>query len=189
MEWAILQFGRFYILGDFGVGDFGVGRFCHLTLVTYRISVDRGASKCSAGQIIRVFRILTEPTLCVLLLFNSGDSEEKAFVPLYDNFVTQRATLGNATVFSISSYQLDGVQPQVLCKLCFSTAAIAPQQPWLEGCVVTHFTHFLEPIIRERGVSSLSPKPRSSPSGIRSRFRTRPVYGSADTTDEATASG
>ncbi len=27
MEWAILQFGRFYLLGDFGVG-----RFCHLTL-------------------------------------------------------------------------------------------------------------------------------------------------------------
>ncbi len=129
--WAILHFGRFwrgrfYILGDFGEGDFGVGRFCHLTLVTYRISVDRGASKCYAGQMIRVFRILTEPTLCVLLLFNSGDSEEKAFVPLYDNFVTQRALLGNATVFSNSSYQLDGVQPQALRKLCFSTAASTP---------------------------------------------------------------
>ena len=23
--WAILQYGRFYILGDFGVGDSGVG--------------------------------------------------------------------------------------------------------------------------------------------------------------------
>ncbi len=25
LEWAILQFGRFYILGDSGVGDSGVG--------------------------------------------------------------------------------------------------------------------------------------------------------------------
>ena len=31
--WAILQFGRFCSLGDFGVGDFGVGRFCHLTVL------------------------------------------------------------------------------------------------------------------------------------------------------------
>ncbi len=27
IQWAILQFGRFYILGDFGVGDSGVGDF------------------------------------------------------------------------------------------------------------------------------------------------------------------
>ncbi len=117
---------------------------------------------------------------------STPESEWEGKVPLYYIFVTQRAPLGSASRQCYSVFQqqlqLEGVQPQMLCKLCFSTAA-STQTPGWRGVSNSFPSGFgdtvflLRPIIRERRggfllhISSFTPKPRSFPSGIRSRFR------------------
>ena len=68
---------------------------------------------------------------------STSESEREGTVPLYDIFVTQRAPLGSASrqcycVFQ-QQLQLEGVQPQVLRKLCFSTAASTLTPGWRGG--------------------------------------------------------
>ncbi len=55
MEWAILQFGRFYILGNFGVGNFGVGRFCHLAQKISRSKNNRKDKHFNAVALLNSF--------------------------------------------------------------------------------------------------------------------------------------
>ncbi len=139
------------------------------------------------------------------------ESERKDIVPSYDIFVTQRVPLGSASrqcycVFQ-QQLQLEGVQPHVLRKLCFSTAASTLTPGWRGGYtvfllgLVTQF-FLLRPIIRqdhstgEEGFSSISPLSRQNldrffPSLLPRRRRkswdsiqvpTCSVFGSADAT-------
>ncbi len=108
------------------------------------------------------------------------ESERKDIVPSYDIFVTQRAPLGSASrqcycVFQ-QQLQLEGVQPHVLRKLCFSTAASTLTPGWRGGlhsfpsgfgdAIFPSVAHHSTGSFDRRGgfllhLSSITPKPRS----------------------------
>ncbi len=111
---------------------------------------------------------------------STPESELKDIVPSYDIFVTQRAPLGSASrqcycVFQ-QQLQLEGVQPHVLRKLCFSTAASTLTPGWRGGlhsfpsgfgdAIFPSVAHHSTGSFDRRGgfllhLSSITPKPRS----------------------------